>query len=386
MKKRIISLTLFILTMLLLQNLFAQNLQKTERKLNRIFRKTMKKENIYNGMFQLDAKKLKYQQSWVDGTFQNGDPVQQETPFHTASLGKTFTAVATAMLVEEGKLAFDDPMHQYLPESLTAGLHVLDGKDYTKMITIGELLQHKSGLSDYFEGKPVKGDNMLTVAFEQPDKFWTPEELIAFTRERFKARAVPGTQYHYTDTEFILLGLIIEHIEQKPLHDVFRERIFEPLQLVHTSMHLRSAPLESPPTPMAELYFGTEDVSGMTSLSSDWAGGGLQSTTTDIMKFMQALFGGELLQKDTFQAMQQWTPASKGTYYGYGLMKWNLRGLFPLLPNLSIIGHSGFTGSFMYYCPELDVYITGTFNQAEFQKGAIEFLIKVLLELRYAKA
>ncbi|GMQ30756.1 serine hydrolase domain-containing protein [Algoriphagus confluentis] len=380
--------TIYLLfpAMFFLQFLFAQTLHTLEGKLDKLFLKTMSLEGMHQGVFSLEFIALGFQKSWAFGEFAYRQKVQNDSPFHTASLGKTFTAVAIAQLVEEGKLNFEDPMYRFLPDSLTQGLHVLDGKNWTQEITIAHLLQHQSGLSDYFEDQPSLGENMLTEAFEKPDKFWEPIELLDFYRSRFQARFVPGTDYHYTDTEYLLLGLIIENLEQKPLHEVFQNRIFRPLEMVHTSMHLRSDPVEKPSTPMMEIYFGDLEVSQMISLSSDWAGGGLQSTSKDLLIFMKALFEGKLIQQETFEQMQQWAPASKGTNYGFGLMRWNLKELFPLLPKLTLIGHSGFTGSYMYYCPELEAYLTGTFNQSEFQKGSVDFLIKVLMELKNTKA
>lgn len=384
MKRR--TLYFLIPAMFLLQFLFTQSLPKLERKLDRLFQKTIKKEQLHQCVFRLDFQVAGFQKNWAYGQFQDGQKVIAESPFHTASLGKTITAVTIAQLAEEEKIAIDAPMYRYLPDSLTQGLHIWQGKDWTQEITISHLLQHRSGLSDYFEDEPRVGKNMLSVAFENPDQFWTPGELLDFYKKGFQARFAPGTDYHYTDTEYLLLGLIIEELEQKPLHEVYRDRIFSPLEMVHTSMHLRSKPLEKPATPLTEIYFGKHEVSKMKSLSSDWAGGGLQSTTQDISIFLKALFEGKLIQKESLKAMQEWTPASKGTYYAYGLMQWKLKELFPLLPNLTLIGHHGFTGSFMYYCPELDAYLSGTFNQSEFQKGSVNYLIKVLMELKNTKA
>ncbi|MBD3628516.1 serine hydrolase domain-containing protein [Cyclobacterium sp.] len=383
MKRR--TLYFLIPAMFLLQFLFTQSLPKLERKLDRLFQKVMKKEQLHQGVFRLDFHALGFQKSWAYGEFKNGEKVKTESPFHTASLGKSFTAVTITQLVEEGKLAFEDPMHQYLPEALTRGLHIWEGNDWTQEITVAHLLQHRSGLSDYFEDQPGIGENMLTVALENPDQFWTPQELLDFYKNGFRALFAPGTGYHYTDTEYLLPGLIIEALEQKPLQEVFRERIFSPLEMTHTSMHLRSEPLEKPATPLTKIYFGEQEVSKMKSLSSDWAGAGLQSTAKDISTFLKALFDGKLIQKESLKAMQDWTPASKGTYYGYGLMQWKLKELFPLLSDFTLIGHHGFTGSFMYYCPGLDAYLCGTFNQSEFQKGSVEFLIKVLMELKNTK-
>ncbi len=88
-------------------------------------------------------------------------------------------------------------------------------------------------------------------------------ELIQFTKQHFQATFKPGTDYHYTDTEYILLGLIIEQLEGKPLHQVFAERIFQPLNMTLSSMHLRSEPMASPNYPMAELYAEVYKISGL---------------------------------------------------------------------------------------------------------------------------
>ena len=376
---------LFLFAMFNFQFLFAQNILKKEKNLDSLFQKTMENELLLNALFRLESKTLEFQKSWAHGHFNDGKKVEINSPFHIASLGKTFTAVTIAKLVEEGKLSYDSPMHHYLPKKFTQGLHIWQGKEWTQEITVSHLLQHRSGLSDYFEDLTSNGENMLAVAFENPDKFWTPQEILDYYKAEFHARFPPGTDYHYTDTEYLLLGLIIEELEEKPLHKVFQERIFSPLGMVNTSMHLRSKPFEQPDTPLTEIYFGNEEVSRMKSLSSDWAGGGIQSTTMDILIFLRSLFEGKLIQKKSLEIMQEWTPASKGTYYGFGLMQWKLKELFPSLPKLTLFGHHGFTSSFMYYCPELDAYFSGTFNQSAFQKGSMEFLVKVLMELKNTK-
>ena len=80
--------------------------------------------------------------------------------------------------------------------------------------------------------------------------------------------------------------------------------------------------------------------------------------------------------------MQSWTDESYGLEYGYGLRKFQLKKLYQHLPSLTLIGHSGTSGSFMYYCPELDVYLTGTFNQTAYQKKHVDFMVSVLSQLK----
>ncbi|MEM9676152.1 MAG: serine hydrolase domain-containing protein, partial [Bacteroidota bacterium] len=234
-------------------------------KLRKQFDEVLQKEDIHNGFFLVHSDRLGIHEQWVGGSFTNGESVTVKTPFHTASLGKTFTAITIAMLADEGKLNFGDPAATYLPTEILQGLHLMDGVDYGNQITISHLLQHRSGLSDYFEDEPKSGENMMNLLFSEPDRYWEPEELIEFTKDHFQAKFEPGTDYHYTDTGYILLGLIIEQLEGKPLHEVFAERIFQPLEMNYTSMHLRSQPIIYPDHPMAELYAGTYEISGLKS-------------------------------------------------------------------------------------------------------------------------
>jgi D-alanyl-D-alanine carboxypeptidase len=247
------------------------------------------------------------------------------------------------LLIEEGRLKLDAPLSRYLPESAYAGLHIWEGEDLTGQITIGQLLQHTSGLLDH-------------------------------TRKNLKPHFPPGKDYYYTDTEYFLLGLIVEKMTGQPLHEALETQILESLQLTQTCMHFRSDPLGR----MAALYAENLEISTFKILSADWAGGGLLTTADDLLQFMEALNTGKLINRTSYEAMQQWVPESRGMEYGFSLRKFRLRGLFPLLPDLTLIGHSGSTGSYMYYCPELEVYLAGTFNQTAYIKEHVVFLVKVL--------
>ena len=215
----------------------------------------------------------------------------------------------------------------------------------------------------------------------EPDRFWEPLELIAFTKANFKALFKPGDGYHYSDTEYVLLGLIVERVSQMPLHAYFQKHIFKPLAMELTSMNLRSKPATKPDFPLAEIYAGPMELSSYQSLSADWAGGAIRSTGKDLNRFLKTLLNDDLLSEESRHAMQQWIPESQGTYYGYGLRKWNLAELDPSMPPFSLIGHSGSTGAFMYYCPELKVYLSGTFNNTEYLQKHIMFIAEVLISI-----
>lgn len=343
----------------------------------------LKAEDIHNGFLQIKSGDEAIDWTFIDGTFQDGTPVSEANRFHSTSVGKMLTATLIMKLMEEGKLDLDDSISKHLPAEIVEGLHVHEGKDYSSTITIAQLLQHTSGLPDYIMDAPKDGSsNMMTLFFQQPNRFWEVEELLAFSKEKLEAHFPPGEGYFYTDTEYVLLGLIIEEKHQKGLHQVLLDELFEPLQMTHTAMFKRSEAI-SGSARMAEFYINQTDISNYESLSIDWAGGGLVTTTEDLLRFHEVLFSGQIISKATLESMQDWQPESQGTYYGFGLRKYVFKEFSKLLPKLTLIGHSGISAAFSFYCPELDVYIAGTFNQTNQMEQAVRFLIETLVTLRF---
>ncbi|MFY0593541.1 serine hydrolase domain-containing protein [Roseivirga sp.] len=377
MKTRIICLSICIVTTLLTQEVSGWAQNEKGVMIRRVFQKYTQEEGVRNAFFRMESSKQQIPIEFVYGKFKSGDSVTANTPFYTASIGKTFTATAIGLLVDEGGLSFDDFAIDHLGD-LVKGLSMINGVDYSDKLTIHHLLSHTSGLPDYFEDQPVKGVNMMQKLLMEPNRFWEPQALIDFTKGAFQAHFKPGDGYHYTDTEYVLLGLIIEKVSGMRLYDFFQERIFKPFSLSLTSMNLRSEPIKKPDFPMAEIYAGPMEISTYRSLSADWAGGAIRSSGKDLNSFLKALVSGEVVSEANLEKMKQWTFESQGTYYGYGLRKWALKELSSDFPEFSLVGHSGSTGAFMYYCPELDVYLSGTFNNTDFLQKHILFLTEVL--------
>lgn len=364
-------------------HLIAQNKhQKVQNRIEALLAKEVKRKEIRNGYLSVYSPSKTIDWHFAKGEFSDGTSVNLENPFYTASVGKTFTAVAIGMLVDKGKIRFNNPITDYLPKEIMVGLHVLNGIDYGDSILISHLLQHTSGIPDYF-GEPTHDGtpSMLYRLVAEPNSNWTPEELVAFSKTHFKPAFAPGSDYAYTDTEYILLGLIIEKVSGMALHEFFAQNIFNPLQMENTYVNLRSKP-NSPTPKMAEMFLSDNELSQNQSLSADWAGGAVVSTGKDLNKFHEALRNGKLVSASTFNTMQQWVPEGKGMVYGYGLRKINTKALSPMLPNWDLIGHSGINGTSMYYCPQLDVYFSSTLNQLTANKKAIMLMVKVLMQCK----
>ena len=140
-----------------------------------------------------------------------------DTHFRVASNTKTMTAAVILQLAQEGKLDLDDPVSTYVPD-------VPNGED----ITITELLRMRSGLYNYTNSPLV-----ATSADDDPTKVWTPQELLAIAFAQ-PPNFEPGAEFEYSNTNYVLLGLIAEKLDGKPLAGCFRDRLFGPLDMKDT--------------------------------------------------------------------------------------------------------------------------------------------------------
>jgi D-alanyl-D-alanine carboxypeptidase len=144
-------------------------------------------------------------------------PPRADTHFRAASNTKTMTAAVIVLLVQEGKLRFDDPVSKYV-----------EGVPNGDNITIGELLKMRSGLYNY-----TSAPELAESLDHDPARVWTPQELLAIAFKR-PPLFTPGREYDYCNTNYALLGLIAEKLEGAPLAKVFQDRLFGPLGMKHT--------------------------------------------------------------------------------------------------------------------------------------------------------
>lgn len=306
------------------------------------------------------------------------DDVNEDQPYHFASIGKTITSVMIAILYEEGKIDFDDHINRYLDKGILNGLHIYKGRDYSNEIRIRHLLNHTSGLADHYTDKTADKVCLMDLMIKDPDHFWAPLETIDWIKQNLKPFFTPGNGFHYSDANYNLLGLIIESITQKPMHESLSKYIFDPLGMDDTYQLFYSEPKNKNIQPMVNLYHNNLNLTKAKSISLDWAGGGIVSTSEDMLKFIRAIKEHRIIKKETFEKMKDWAKMGPGLYYGYGLM--NFR--FMLTPRkYDIWGNSGSIGAFMYYNPAMDIYMIGSFHKLNYNAPPIMFIVRTLKKL-----
>ena len=206
-----------------------------------------------------------------------GTPMDPRMHTRIASVTKTFTSTVVLQLAGERRLSLNDTVARWLPGVLTR-----NGNDGRK-ITIRQLLAQTSGLNEFALDSRVQA---------QPTRTWKPRELVDIAQEK-APQYKPGTDWNYSNTNYILAGMIVEKVAHHSFGTELQRRIIKPLKLRHTSLPVASMKL---PKPYVHGYFGDYgDVSTAISPSSGWTSGGMVSTVDDVARFHRALYTGRLL-------------------------------------------------------------------------------------------
>lgn len=338
-----------------------------------------KDETLSSALLTIYSNKTGYFEQFAVGTKNQYSelPVQIDSRYHSASIGKTMCATVFGILSDEGKINLNDKISSWLDDDILKGLFIVDGTDYSDQVTLKHLLSHTSGIGDYFEGPVKSGKPMLEIISSNPDLFFTPEELIAFTRENQIPVGKPGQQFYYSDTGYILLGFILEAIEEKPYSAILVDRIFQPLGMTESYFMFYN----DKPTDIIGIYMNEIDFSNKNALSIDWAGGGVVTTMNDLLTFMMALENGTILSDDVYSQMTDFSNIyTKGIYYGMGMMYFDFSELSLLLKLSSmtdVYGGVGATGTYMLYDKEKDTYFIANFGSLDYGEKGLEELVKI---------
>ncbi|WP_420601522.1 serine hydrolase domain-containing protein [Flagellimonas sp.] len=294
------------------------------------------------------------------------DQLIGEELFIAASITKTFVAVCILQLEEEGKLHITDKVSQYLDRKLLKKLTEYKGKSYEDKLTIAHLLRHTSGIFDYLN----EGQVHLEGYKKSPDRTYELQERVDFALELGSATNKLG-KYAYSNTNYILLGMILEKVDKKSIADVISDRIIKPLNLKNTSLNPSNDVLPK----MFKGYYTDWDLTSFTlHFNKMNPAGGLLTTADDLLVFGRNLFQGRLFKsKSTLEKMLDF---DKG--YGLGVMQFDKS-----RKTGRIMGHSGFDPGYTTYLAHIEALnttVVTVINQSELRVKMPAFLVVKTVE------
>jgi D-alanyl-D-alanine carboxypeptidase len=305
--------------------------------------------------------------------------MKKDDTYFIASVTKLYVTALMLILRNQAKIKFSDKLISYYPEDQLKGLHVFKGVDYTHQITICHLLSNQTGLPDYYYYNKQSADATKDLS-RGSDEAWPLDKVIERVK-RLKPKYPPGQKgkVNYSDTNYQLLGGIIEYVTKMTLADAFRHYLFEPLKLKKTYAY--TDPKDQSPS---KFYLKKEILFPSNYLASVTAEGGIVSNAEEVMIFLRAFMNGFFFPKETLQTLTtNWRmilfPGQ--FYFGLGIEKlWTPWFLSPGRPIKNILGFWGQTGSFAFYHPESMLYFTGTVNQASGfgHSAAFSAMIKII--------
>lgn len=289
-----------------------------------------------------------------------GRPVDPETPFAAASVTKTFTAALVLRYVDQGLVRLDDPLARWLPEWPNA-----------RKITIRMLLSHTSGIPDFFRNP------RFDVALNKAKKrTWTTAEVL----EGYVPKGAvfpPGKGWSYSNTNYLLLGLVAAEVGGAPWEELVRRELIEPLGLASTYVQAIDEPFTAPalayriiagfrgPTPQARTD-GSTVVPFRSVVTAAGSAGAIASTSEDLARWARALYGGStVLSAATRREMLTFVKAyayGLGTSYGLGVSRVKFDGH-------AAYGHTGAlvgTRAAIRYFPKEKVTVAVLFNRDTF--------------------
>lgn len=247
----------------------------------------------------------------------NGIELQACNLTRVGSTVKTFTAVSILLLQEDGLLDIDDLITNYLSEE------EINGLKNAQQSTIRHLLQHSSGIYNYIQNAQFQTESLNDLL-----KTWQPDELLDYARRKDPYFA-PGTDVLYSNTNYVLLGMVIDNVTGKPFYEFFNDRIFGPLDLSFTQF----AAIDPVPEGIVRGYIDFYSNLNLINATyySGWdyftADGGLISNAHDLNVFLTDLFSGKILSESSMSELMSWqAPKEQNgegfrTYYGLGIFR-----------------------------------------------------------------
>ena len=338
-------------------------------KLQKLLDKTTDAKSVFGSVLRVDTP--------LDSFCIASGDISAHDSFFIASVTKLFTASIIFCLAQTNKLSMDDTIERYFSMDEINKLDCSHEPNLLKNITIRQLLSHTSGLPDYFE-QSSQGRVLSSQILQGHDQRWNFEDILSMTKT-MKSKFVHGSKgkAFYSDTNYQILGQIIERVCNKSYEWALEHYIFQPLQLHKTYLYKNI----SDKRPI-NIYHKKTKLNIPMAMSSFGPDGGIVSTIDDMMIFIKAFYKGDLFSL-SFIDNVEYNTLFFPIKYGLGMMHYELPRVLTAFKKLpSLIGHSGMNGSFAFYAPKIETFIVGTVNQSDNPARAFRLMSKILMLLR----
>jgi len=263
-----------------------------------------------------------YAKGYGSANIEYGVPITPKTPFISGSVAKQFTAAAIALLVEQGRLSLDDDVRKYIPEL----------PDYGARMTVDDLVHHTSGLRDFWA--------LVGAAGMRYDDTYTVDDVLRLAARQKRLNFTPGTEYDYSNTGYVAMGVIVKRVTGKSLREFADEQIFRPLGMTSTHYHDdhtmpiagRAAAYSPGPGGGWRINVWNNDIVGQ---------GGVMTTIEDLQKWDENFYTGKVGGAGFLKRQLERGRLANGTVlsYAFGLTVSAYRGL-------DMVEHSGSSGGY----------------------------------------
>ena len=264
-----------------------------------------------------------YRKTYGEASLELGVPLSPGSVFYVGSISKQFTAASVVLAAEEGSLSLDEDVRKYIPEL----------PDYGHKITPRQMLNQTSGLRDFF--------SLIYFSGHDAADFNSPAELLKLIAHQRGLNNPPGDEWVYSNTNYFLLGVVLERATKKTLAQFAEENIFRPLGMTHTRFYDDASAVVPGRVPA---YYPGKDGNFLVGWSTTYSivgGGGLMTTVDDLLKWDDNFYSNRLGKGNLLRELQ--TPGvlngGKHTMYGMGLMLENYRGLPVVEHDGSLFGY-----------------------------------------------
>jgi CubicO group peptidase (beta-lactamase class C family) len=272
------------------------------------------------GVFQNG--RITFENGYGSANIEYGVPITPTTPFIMGSVSKQFTAAAIALLVEQGKIKLDDDVRKYVPEL----------SDYGKRITIDHLVHHTTGLRDWW--------SLIDASGARKDDGYSVDDVLQLAARQKHLNFDPGDEYNYSNTGYIVLGIIVQRVSGLSLRQFADQQIFKPLGMTVSHYH------DDHNEPVKGRAFAYSPIAGgrwtIDVWNNDIVGqGGVMTTLEELQKWDENFYTGQVGGKGFLARQLQQGVLNDGTKlaYAFGLEVVTYRGL-------PLVEHNGSTGGY----------------------------------------